>query len=67
MFTTDVENYPGFPEGISGMALAEQMSTHATRYGAEIVGYEVREDFANRARKNVQSFLGADALGGGSR
>jgi tRNA (adenine57-N1/adenine58-N1)-methyltransferase len=32
------------------------------RYGAEIVGYEIREDFANRARKNVQSFLGAEAL-----
>jgi len=32
------------------------------RYGAEIVGYEIREDFANRARKNVESFLGAAAL-----
>ena len=32
------------------------------RWGAEIVGYEIREDFANRARSNVRSFLGADAL-----
>ena len=32
------------------------------RYGAEIVGYEIREDFANRAQANVRSFLGAAAL-----
>ena len=32
------------------------------RGGAEIVGYELREDFANRAVANVRSFLGEDAL-----
>ncbi len=32
------------------------------RYGADIVGYEIREDFANRAKANVASFLGAAAL-----
>jgi tRNA (adenine57-N1/adenine58-N1)-methyltransferase catalytic subunit len=32
------------------------------RWGAEIVGYELREDFANRARANVRSFLGAAEL-----
>ena len=31
------------------------------RCGAEIVGYELREDFANRAVTNVRSFLGEDA------
>ena len=39
--TDEMENYPGFPEGIGGMALAEQMSTHATRFGAEIAYEEV--------------------------
>ena len=34
------------------------LSMTMLRYGAEIVGYEIREDFANRARKNVESFLG---------
>jgi tRNA (adenine57-N1/adenine58-N1)-methyltransferase len=29
---------------------------------ADIVGYEIREDFANRAKKNVESFLGSAAL-----
>jgi tRNA (adenine57-N1/adenine58-N1)-methyltransferase len=32
------------------------------RTGAEVVGYEIREDFANRARSNVGAFLGAAAL-----
>jgi tRNA (adenine57-N1/adenine58-N1)-methyltransferase len=32
------------------------------RAGASIVGYELREDFAARARKNVASFLGEAAL-----
>jgi len=47
-----------FESGIGSGALSMTM----LRYGAEIVGYEIREDFANRARKNVQSFLGATAL-----
>jgi tRNA (adenine57-N1/adenine58-N1)-methyltransferase len=32
------------------------------RYGAIIDGYEIREDFANRAQTNVREFLGADSL-----
>jgi tRNA (adenine57-N1/adenine58-N1)-methyltransferase len=47
-----------FETGIGSGALSMTM----LRYGAEIVGYEIREDFANRARKNVESFLGAAAL-----
>jgi tRNA (adenine57-N1/adenine58-N1)-methyltransferase len=47
-----------FESGIGSGALSMTM----LRYGAEIVGYELREDFANRARANVRSFLGAAAL-----
>ena len=32
------------------------------RWGAEITGIELREDFMNRARANVASFLGEEAL-----
>ena len=30
------------------------------RAGADVTGYELREDFASRAQKNVESFLGPD-------
>ena len=47
-----------FESGVGSGALSMTM----LRWGAEIVGYELREDFANRARANVRSFLGEDAL-----
>jgi thioredoxin reductase (NADPH) len=39
--TSEMENYPGFPEGIGGMALSQQMADQATRFGAEIRYEEV--------------------------
>jgi tRNA (adenine57-N1/adenine58-N1)-methyltransferase catalytic subunit len=44
--------------GVGSGALSMTM----LRWGAEIVGYELREDFLNRARANVRSFLGEAAL-----
>lgn len=47
-----------FETGVGSGALSMTM----LRWGASIVGYEVREDFANRARANVREFLGSGAL-----
>lgn len=47
-----------FESGVGSGALSMTM----LRYGADITGYELREDFARRAQKNVAEFLGEDAL-----
>ena len=47
-----------FESGVGSGALSAAM----LRAGADVVGYELREDFANRARTNVRSFLGDEAM-----
>ena len=47
-----------FESGLGSGALSMTM----LRYGAIITGYELREDFANRAKTNVREFLGESAL-----
>lgn len=52
--TTDVENYPGYPEGIMGPEMMEDFRKQAERFGTQIrFGYINKVDFSSKPHKVI--------------
>jgi thioredoxin reductase (NADPH) len=65
--TTLVENFPGFPEGIQGPELIDNMRQQAARFGAEFVaGHVVSVDLSQKnadlCKKPIEINLGRETL-----
>ncbi|MFT7663002.1 MAG: thioredoxin reductase (NADPH) [Planctomycetota bacterium] len=55
--TTDVENYPGYPEGVMGPKMMEDFRAQAERFGTEFVmGQVIEIDFSQRPFKLKTDF-----------
>ena len=64
--TTDVENYPGYPEGITGPRMMEDFKKQAERFGADIrFGIATSADFSGKKLKVIfddNKVIEADAV-----
>lgn len=64
--TTEVENFPGYPNGITGPAMMEEFKTQALRFGTDIrFGIVTDVDFAGKTRRVIidgNKLVDADAI-----
>jgi thioredoxin reductase (NADPH) len=59
MFTTEVENFPGFPEGVDGQELMRRMRAQAEHHGTRIVTDDVAEvEFSTRPKRLRTAYSG---------
>jgi thioredoxin reductase (NADPH) len=59
MFTTDVENFPGFPKGVQGPELMELMKEQVLRFGTDVIDEDAEEvDFKPGSPFRIRSQSG---------
>src|SRR5450830_1708553 len=56
MLTTTIDNFPGFPEGVMGPKLMEDMKAQAQKFGAEFLGVNV--EFVDLTKKPFEITAG---------
>lgn len=64
LLTEKIDNYPGFPEGVSGYELAEKMKSQYLRFGGEIIQGDVDGVFFEGVRKRVRMKDGREESAG---
>lgn len=63
MLTTDVENYPGFPDGVAGPEMMMKFEQQARRFGTKVVGEDiVRCEFSNDGSPHTLHTSGGQAI-----
>jgi thioredoxin reductase (NADPH) len=62
MFTTEVENYPGFKDGVDGQTLMLDMKAQAVRFGTRVLTEDVLELDVQRRPFRLVTTTGAEVL-----
>jgi len=66
MYTTDIENFPGFPEGVGGQELMDRMRNQAVRFGTRVEMENIAEvDFSGyplRLKPNYGDWFEASSV-----
>ncbi|HEY4786803.1 MAG TPA: thioredoxin-disulfide reductase [Bacteroidales bacterium] len=64
--TTEVENFPGYPEGITGPVMMEDLKKQAARFGTDVrFGYATKVDFSTVPQKILiddEKWIEADSV-----
>ena len=64
--TTEVENFPGYPKGITGSEMMDDLKKQAERFGADIrFGYATKVDFSGKTHKVLiddEKWIEADSV-----